>query len=57
MFQFLLCPTISLSFNYNVGKYPLYVSNTFNVTKLHINDDLSEIIQLQDVITNTITFF
>lgn len=26
--------------NYQVGKYPLCVSNTFNVTKLHINDDL-----------------
>ncbi|XP_058780943.1 uncharacterized protein LOC131655057 [Vicia villosa] len=25
------------------GKYPLCVSNTFNVTKLHINDDLPEI--------------
>ncbi|XP_058775896.1 uncharacterized protein LOC131650191 [Vicia villosa] len=25
------------------GKYPLCVSNTFNVTKLHINDDLPQI--------------
>ncbi|XP_058733876.1 uncharacterized protein LOC131605549 [Vicia villosa] len=31
------------------GKFPLCVSNTFNVTKLHVNDDLPEIKNFLDI--------